>query len=462
MSESVFKYDPPDGAISGPSFIDQTESAIRETGAHLVSVEGKADTAQGIANGASSTANEALMAANKAQTDATQALADASQGISDAGAASQSAADAMARANDAYDIGLQGKDKAEAAQETADGARAQADSGVGKAETAQETANAANSQADSAYSLAENALGKWFALTEDFDADEFYLSVAKYYITGTAGFAGLPVLRPCFFQSGYDSANDAAVQTCFAQTGPPIWIRTGSVTEDQEEGYLVTWGAWATISPDLATIQAYVDEQINQKIGNTLNYRGDFVGFYDDAPSGDGEEGNVLLKLDGTKTAAFTDGEWVEADYSHGLFDLWANKTDGHGYYWFNDEWNILDFNADLSGLLPRSAVVTAFSDTPNDDNVPSEKLVASALNALTSSEPRLTRSSHTADSDLAAGAVLTVPSHTVGSGGLLVFWDGLLAREGDGNQYVDSTGTSITLVSGAPAGTQFEFLAWG
>lgn len=30
-------------------------------------------------------------------------------------------------------------------------------------------------------------------------------------------------------------------------------------------------------------------------------------------------------------------------------FDLWAVLDTGKGYYWFNDEWNILDFTVDLS-----------------------------------------------------------------------------------------------------------------
>jgi hypothetical protein len=36
-------------------------------------------------------------------------------------------------------------------------------------------------------------------------------------------------------------------------------------------------------------------------------------------------------------------------EYTPGLFDLWHRTSDTKGYYWFGDEWNMLDFSVDLS-----------------------------------------------------------------------------------------------------------------
>jgi uncharacterized membrane protein len=75
---------------------------------------------------------------------------------------------------------------------------------------------------------------------------------------------------------------------------------------------------------------------------------------------------------------------------------------------------------------------------------------------------PTVFRTSLVATADIAAGGSLDVPAYIMGSNTLQVFWDGLLARPGAGNQYLEATNTTITLVSGAPAGTEFDFIVQG
>lgn len=48
-------------------------------------------------------------------------------------------------------------------------------------------------------------------------------------------------------------------------------------------------------------------------------------------------------------------------------------------------------------------------------------------------------------ESVITKGTSFTVPEHTVGSGNLQVFYDGLLCREGADAQYIETSSTSIT-----------------
>ena len=73
------------------------------------------------------------------------------------------------------------------------------------------------------------------------------------------------------------------------------------------------------ITESLNSAKGYTDEQIEATVAGTLHFKGS-VDTFDDLPS----EGNQN-------------------------FDLWAILDTGKGYYWFSDEWNVLDFTVDLS-----------------------------------------------------------------------------------------------------------------
>ena len=48
---------------------------------------------------------------------------------------------------------------------------------------------------------------------------------------------------------------------------------------------------------------------------------------------------------------------WEDApDYTPTMFDLWSNRSDNSGYYWFAGEWNLIDQNIDLSAYRTAAA----------------------------------------------------------------------------------------------------------
>lgn len=55
-------------------------------------------------------------------------------------------------------------------------------------------------------------------------------------------------------------------------------------------------------------------------------------------------------------------------------------------------------------------------------------------------------------DSTLIAGAAFTVPTYQLGSGRLQVFLDGILCLEGESNQYVEDSTTTIKFNDDIPA----------
>ena len=90
------------------------------------------------------------------------------------------------------------------------------------------------------------------------------------------------------------------------------------------------------IEEALDSAKEYTDEQIAATVAGTLHFKGE-VATFDDLPQEDNER-----------------------------FDLWAVLDIGKGYYWFNDEWNLLDFSVDLSQYYTRNEVDTSL-DTKVD-----------------------------------------------------------------------------------------------
>jgi hypothetical protein len=70
---------------------------------------------------------------------------------------------------------------------------------------------------------------------------------------------------------------------------------------------------------------SYTDERVEAAISETLHYEGS-VDTYADLPAANNQ-----------------------------IFDLWSVVDEGKGYYWFNDEWNLLDFSVDLSRYYQKS-----------------------------------------------------------------------------------------------------------
>lgn len=57
--------------------------------------------------------------------------------------------------------------------------------------------------------------------------------------------------------------------------------------------------------------------------------------------------------------------------------------------------------------------------------------------------------------SNIASGTAITVPSHTVNSDKMIVFFNGMLCKRGSSEQYVDSSSTSIEFTFALSAGSE-------
>ena len=68
---------------------------------------------------------------------------------------------------------------------------------------------------------------------------------------------------------------------------------------------------------------------------------------------------------------------------------------------------------------------------------------------------PTVTRMRTTLAADLPAGTSVTVPAHTVGTANLLVYLDGILCHAGAGDQYVDTTSTTVVFNDNLPLGSE-------
>lgn len=176
-------------------------------------------------------------------------------------------------------------------------------------------------------------------------------------------------------------------------------------------------GAAEAAANALGEAKLYADEQIEARLFGTLRYRGDFIGFYDSAPGEleDPEEGDVAWKRAGDERSAWDGEGWqTEADPPLEIFDLWANLRDGHGYYWFADEWNLIDFNADLSLKEDKSSKTSALTLDPlaaSDVKYPSEKGVALAVAAGTAGKEDSVNKTQTVNTDVSAASAVKYPS---------------------------------------------------
>jgi hypothetical protein len=83
------------------------------------------------------------------------------------------------------------------------------------------------------------------------------------------------------------------------------------------------------IAEALSGANTYTDEQIAATVAGTLHFKGS-VDTFADLPAEDNQR-----------------------------FDLWAVLDTGKGYYWFGDEWNILDFTVDMSHYYKRDETDT-------------------------------------------------------------------------------------------------------
>lgn len=82
-----------------------------------------------------------------------------------------------------------------------------------------------------------------------------------------------------------------------------------------------------------------------------------------------------------------------------------------------------------------------------NNNGTPTEIPIASESSA----ERGVARTTTTLSAELASGSALTIPEHTVGDAGIMVYINGILA---DSSVYTDASETTITFTSAIPSGS--------
>jgi hypothetical protein len=203
----------------------------------------------------------------------------------------------------------------------------------------------------------------------------------------------------------------------------------------------------------LAEAKGYTDSEINAKISGVLKWIGNFIGFYTTSASEitNPETNDIALKQDGSEKATYNGTSWVIATMTHNLFDLWANLRDGHGYYWFSNEWNLLDFNVDISvkeDVANKTTSLATTIEAASNTKYPSEKAVVTGLAAISGLQHKIPAGAtpgHAVLDTTTEGSV----SKTAGT--LSIPGSGLVVGDSTNNGAVKikSSGTSDTTIIG-------------
>jgi hypothetical protein len=105
-------------------------------------------------------------------------------------------------------------------------------------------------------------------------------------------------------------------------------VGLGNVNNTSDIDKPVSTAQQEAITTALTESKSYTDTQIEATVSGTLHYMGSVATFAD-------------------------------LPVTNNMFDFWAVLDEGKGYYWFNDEWNILDFSLDLSSYYQRNETDT-------------------------------------------------------------------------------------------------------
>jgi hypothetical protein len=129
------------------------------------------------------------------------------------------------------------------------------------------------------------------------------------------------------------STNLSGFQDLEANVGNPhsvtkAQVGLGNVDDTSDEDKPVSTAQQSAITAAIATANGYTDGRIEAVVNGTLHYKGD-VATYDALPT------------------------------DNGVFDLWHVLDTKKGYYWFGEEWNLLDFSVDLSSYYEKQETDT-------------------------------------------------------------------------------------------------------
>lgn len=261
----------PTGALSGASFIQQTEDAINDIGGKLVEYNAISEETKRKAEQAISTSETALNTANQALTQSAQAI--------------ETANTAKAQSDSAVTESRAAKEAAEAAQLDAEESARDAESSRQAAEDANEAAQAAAQRAQTAQDTAETAQGNAYAARQA-------ASQAQESATRAEANALLAQSQAAESAAAAEALADGVVRYDSSQTlnaSQKTQARTNIGAADASD--------------------TYTKAEVDAKVSSALIFKGS-VATYDDLPTEGNITGDMWNVLDTGANYAWTGEAW--------------------------------------------------------------------------------------------------------------------------------------------------------
>lgn len=261
----------PTGALSGASFIQQTEDAINDIGGKLIEYNAVAEETKRKAEQAISTSETALNTANQALTQSAQAI--------------ETANTAKAQSDSAVTESRTAKEAAEAAQLDAEESARDAESSRQAAEDANEAAQAAAQRAQTAQDTAETAQENAYAARQ---------AASQAQESATRAEANALLAQS-------QAAESAAAAEALAN---------GVVRYDSSQTLNASQKTQARTNIGAADASdTYTKAEVDAKVSSALIFKGS-VATYDDLPTDDNVTGDMWNVLDTGANYAWTGEAW--------------------------------------------------------------------------------------------------------------------------------------------------------
>lgn len=261
----------PTGALSGASFIQQTEDAINDIGGKLVEYNTISEETKRKAEQAISTSETALNTANQALTQSAQAI--------------ETANTAKAQSDSAVTESRAAKEAAEAAQLDAEESARDAESSRQAAEDANEAAQAAAQRAQTAQDTAETAQGNAYAARQ---------AASQAQESATRAEANALLAQS-------QAAESAAAAEALAN---------GVVRYDSSQTLNASQKTQARTNIGAADASdTYTKAEVDAKVSSALIFKGS-VATYDDLPTDGNVTGDMWNVLDTGANYAWTGEAW--------------------------------------------------------------------------------------------------------------------------------------------------------
>ncbi len=309
--------------VSGLALIDQIENAVNDLGGKYddleMEVNLKTEQALTSSQNAEAMAYSALQTAQDAETMANEAKNLAGSALNTASQAQVKADEASAKADSAYDQSTLALTDSQAALNISQTAITQSEIALEQSTSALQTAESAQTSSQAAMESARQANGTFIVDENTCDADSFFKSPEKKYLTNpsSTNFPG-GVVFPGYFEIVTSNDDLSVAQKCGGSDAGQIFARTGSVNIDDPEVPTVAWQNWSTV-------------------GSGGLERGIIVmwsGAADQVPGGwalcDGQDGRPDLRnkfIIGSGDNYLTGDEGGSVDHQHGLPEAVGNTA---------------------------------------------------------------------------------------------------------------------------------------